>query len=1388
MILTKEGYITSIGLLLPDNSTQQISPGDLRTSLTNLADSVHTFLAGYDIVAKNFASVDSRTTLVGDGAIAKRDLVGRSNRDNSAFGYHALNGNYDGVKNTAIGATALSCNLYGDQNVAVGFNAIAGNTMGSGNVGVGNFTLQSNKKGDFNIAIGHGAGSYIGEDSNYNFYLGAHAVDYDDLCDLEIASGNLPLLFGDLLNRKLGVGGVNTLHDFGTIQSSGDVSPSDNDAFNLGHGSYNWDTAFLSNLSYPSSGDFLFTRHTPTGPSDSNQYTQSTVFVMDTGGKIGINTATPSGDHGVLTVAGNIVPNQTHIHTLGTSDLMWDGFFNDVIISGQLHANDVNYNNINECLYDCKTLHLASSGFCDPDGIAGLTGGGVCGYLSDGSLDGAGFEVHSSGTGYVRDYRYIFKEPDQGLTCLEGDSNYARSRWQSNISIEVTDGQHIQTQRVLSDDRLSLATQSGCHGLFFRTLQNTSGNMTYIGSEDHVGAYTYNQSVNFIGPSGNGDYYLSVGTVDSGVSVGVDLATRISGAMVGFGLENHDDMNTDTNRFAVRTHNNTGKILESINVLRVSGLVGITNISVASGAAPITPATLFNIQGDNSCDVRFSASGLGTSNLDIIGNGNTRASGLQIAYNAATDIVDFSLIRPSGGLGQEFSFMSVINDGSIFIGQTPSGLANSGTIAVREQDSTPDPTDLFGKFYVKPKIVGTSQTQSLYFLDDGDNEFNLVVNNADSSQDGVYGDERGNTYAGTYSPASRPTLSAHHNTTLGHYALNAATTASGNIAIGSGSLQNTATGSENTVVGGGSLFTATAPNNNTIVGTFNVASGADAEGNIVIGHANLQKSLSTPTNCIVIGTGIKASGADTIANSTLAIGHGDAPLIYGSLSDRSFDIKDGSLSIGNSGDRHVLSVSHGLSGVRDVAVIDLKDNVNAAAVSGVIALRFTDSDGDTRQLMEFDHTAAGMSNTPSYVGPATADPRPFVKLEGDMLVRGCVKFADGTYIDSANVQSNFAGTGLRLASVSYGKVMHLEYINLKQAASLTPSVDTGSSYIAVSVSSGTSDLIGRMSLQTLTTYMADGTAAVSANCNHLFTNSNTSIDVVNNSGSVFIGCGAAIGATGWKNAVMIGTEAGVNANTPNPDLLGPETIETPAVFIGYRAGRDADNISNSIFIGTNAGYKAENSDGSIYIGQSAGTDNSMDDSIGIGEHALRGTTGGEGGKKNIEIVAGLLDNERLLYHKGNFTGRLNIQNSIAGYTDQRRVSIGDAVLTPDAPLSARLDHAISGHSGIHNIQTWYCNDTKVAQVTCSGDFESLYNGKVLPQTIEGFTMSGIPCPASYSSPTSGILKTKGVDFIDDTDVYIINRDSTMTVHSGAYVVATRVNREYRPIWVNCSGV
>ena len=676
MILSKSEYIYSINSLLPDNSTQQISPEDIRTTLTNLVDSVPNFLAGHDVNADNISTPSTRTTRVGNLAIGKLGLINRTSTDNSAFGYYSLGANYTGNENTAIGSHALGCNLDGDHNVGVGFNAVAGNVEGSGNIGIGNYTLHTTKKGDFNIAIGHGAGHYIGENSSYNFYVGAHPINSDTLCDIITGSGGPPLLFGDLKNLKLGVN-VDSLHNYGGLQVSGDVSPSATGVFSLGNSNYPWKSV--------------------------NQ------AIYFSGGKVAVGTTWPSGDQGLMTVGGNIVPSQTKVYSIGSRDLsdatknlFWDGYFNDILVSGNAVINDLQYNTINECLYDCKTLHLATSGLCDGSEY-GFHNSAVCGYLNDEGLDGAGFEVHSSGSDYVRDYRFIYKFPDPTIKCLEQDTHFSRSRWLSNISIQIESGKHLQTDRVLGDSKLSLATQSGCYGLFFNSYQ-PSGNRVFLSPEANVsGNYKYVQDVNFIGNSGttvlgNGnplgyDFTVSHGVVDSGVTVAQKFASRINSSMIGFGLEYHDDITNATDRFSTHIYNNQSGVLEAVTILRSgatperSGLFGITNIVRSSGSLPILPETIFNVQASGGCDIRFSSRSGHLDNkdgewfsrtaLELLGNGNTRSSGLHISYNPSGDgatlgntVADFSLIRPSGTTGREIGFMSVSESGYVGIGYT----------------------------------------------------------------------------------------------------------------------------------------------------------------------------------------------------------------------------------------------------------------------------------------------------------------------------------------------------------------------------------------------------------------------------------------------------------------------------------------------------------------------------------------------------------------------------------------------------------------------------------------------------------------------------------------------------------------------------------------------
>ncbi len=517
MILTRAEYLASIESLLPDNSTQEISPLDLRTSLTNLVDSVPSFLAGTTIDTVNFRTPDIRTTIGGSLALTGMDLNGRSSVDNSAFGFAALRNNYHGWYNTAVGSYALGCNLYGRGNTAVGFQALVGNVVGSGNVGIGNYALNNNRRGDFNIAIGHGAGWYHGPEDNYTFSLGSIPVSSGDLCDVDqpVYSGEAPLLYGDLNvnSHRLAVG-TNVLHNHGMVQVSGAVTPSLSGQFDLGKGQVPW-KSINENVHF-------------------------------SGGLVGVG-GQPSGiDDAKMTVYGDLVPSRDKRYALGHPELRWDGYFNDVIISGQIIANDISYNTITNCLYECKTLHLATSGFCDPEGD-GFHNDAVCGFLNDEGLDGAGFEVHSSGTTYRRDYHFLYRFPDPNLNCLPATNSYTRSRWESNISVETVNGASFIGQRLHGRYDTGMTIESGCMGVFIEPSDIDRQRLVVAQEPQFVAQYPTLQDANFIANSGGNDYTVMYGTPESGVKVIQEFASRITSGSTkrGFSVVYHDEMDQE---------------------------------------------------------------------------------------------------------------------------------------------------------------------------------------------------------------------------------------------------------------------------------------------------------------------------------------------------------------------------------------------------------------------------------------------------------------------------------------------------------------------------------------------------------------------------------------------------------------------------------------------------------------------------------------------------------------------------------------------------------------------------------------------------------------------------------------------------------------------------
>ena len=1401
MKLTKNDFISNLNELIPDNGTQQISPLDLRTVITNSIDSTVNFLNGQTISAANLGSPEVTSTRVGSQALGKIDLPGYITSGNSAFGYQSLYGNYQGADNTAIGAFTLGCNLYGDYNVGVGYTALAGNVRGSGNIGLGSHTLQSNKNGDFNIAIGHGAGYYIGDypgylsENSYKLYIASTPINSDTTCDIQAGVGPAPLVYGDLKTLKFGIA-TKTLHSHGTLQVSGDVAPTESGSFNLGNSAYPWGSV---NESIHFSGD-----------------------------KIGIGTSTPSGNEGLVTVAGSIVPSQYGTYTLGNSNLAWDGYFNDITVSGAAHIVDLDYVTKEQWIYEALTLHLGASGGATVGGgvFTGEPYGPIRGYLDDDGVDGAGFILHTSGSDYQRDYKFMYKSPDMSLTCLESDSVFSRGRWYSNISLEVENGRHIKTDRIMADDSLSLVSRSGCYGLFINTDQLSGGNKVHLGPESYIDDYTYSSDINFYGNPSGTDFDVSTIAVESGVKVSHSLLSRarLSNPR-GFELAYHDESDTSKDRFAITSKYRNGPTYEPLIIMldkEADGIFGLTDLEHADPLYRV-PKAMFHIQSTGNCDVRLSSHVASRKARIQLTRGSERATGVELSYEP--DIFDVSLLKPNGSTGTASGVMSVSSTG-VVIGSTqveyasrlstpatplvvshPS--ANSGTISLREQSSSPTNIAGFGSIFVKPYTHG-GQQQSLFFRDDYNTEFNLIQDPEDPSGNLVYVDINRNTHAGIHSPYSRVSITNYDNTTYGYTALSGVTTGLKNTAIGSAASALNTTGHENVSVG----YLASHKNS---TGKYNVVVGSQAARGYEGDNFN---------GCIVIG--YRAAHNRQIPDSSLLIGTGNRPLVSGSLSSRDFAIDNGSLSVFNRTGNQTLkfrtvnkstSYLDGPGGMyfyeqrrgdetsSDVAVIDVVDNDSTEfSQLGGMSLAFTKSDGQSGILMNFRHNADTMDYS-SVTYHSNATDRPYAEVLGDLRLVGDIKFSDGTYLQSASTISTSGGYGISLNTRNGVALYDLDFTGLTNALSINSSIDTENSFVSISIPSGVSETqtVTKLSIQGLTDLVESGFAAVSDNCNMLFTENDASIDASKNNRSVFIGCEAGAAATGWRNSVMIGTQAGQNATFSGNPNIHTDGIDSHTIFLGHAAGRDADNTQFSTFIGPNAGKGAVGSKRSMFMGSYAGAFSSCSNSIGLGEDALKSSPGGniQVGSGNIEIVTpydpSYHSNERLFANTTSESARINIGNVFAGDMWQKRLSIGQATLSPLSVLDVNHSPQLTpdGHTGLDHIQRWNSEVTTQAAVSthrCSGFMEvDPYGGDTLrPLFIEGFVKTQISAAPSQVGARSGLMDiynstSPGGDLINtNEDIYIVNRDRYSVIPANVYVVAVRVGCEYRPMFVGCS--
>lgn len=1024
MILSKSQLVENIVTEISDNSTGQISPHDIRHNLLDIIDSVHLLTIGNNLNASNFATPATRTTRAGESTLEKLGFEGYFSVDNSAFGYAALKSNYQGVRNTAIGSHALNCNIYGEDNAALGHSSLGGNTVGIGNVGLGNYALHRNKSGNFNVAIGHGAGYYADKDTSNKLYVASHPVDAQYLCDNPDGSGLIPLLYGDFSTRKIGVG-VRSLNSYGALQVEGNIVASSGQVFDIGHEANRWQALYLS-----SGINF---------DDDTNIYYSSAQQ---------------------LSISASIKPTETSLYDLGLAGYRWNnGYFNNIDIAGTATIN--RFTSIEHCNYTCKTLTLAAS-----EGLYAIDGGGPnsiedyayqyenvaenCGYLNDIALSGAGFQINSSGstngTPYFRTYSFTFVPPNTDLSCISTSgsiSNYDRSYWKSNISLNIESGRHLKTDRIIHHNDINIVNNA-CYGIFTRGKKIFISPSGHSYSSSNAGTQTYNLISDNLDYSDQG---LVIAARESGVSVGQRFLTGVKSKVIdpstlqeklrGFEIQYIDDSNSQivgqfTDRLVIGSYNNTSDFVNGLTIMKDSldnGVVGITNLKPI--AKYILPETTLNIRSINNAVARLTAENQSDTKaaIQLLGGSNCLENGLELEYYNLSGIADLSMYKDSGktvfarfyenntiGL---FTSSGVSNE-MLTIGDT---YYNNVKISLHENNSDPISTPKYAKLYVKPKSR-TYQSQSIFAMDSSGNIHDLIVNKMDSLDGrGLYTDNTGNTYGGLRCTARREVKnpSTINNTCLGYYVF---TSGLGfdNTIIGAYAGSGIVNGYANTVIGSNSSKNTTNNHNNIVIGhnAFNLTSG-NADHNIIIGNSGIGTRINSSYNFLL------GANADLI-------------LLQGTLGP-SNSVK--SLSMPSGGKFSIFDSTNTDSLLLKANTIEVVDGGGNNYPDNTLNFRFTGN--QSADLLVMNHASSPMNNVPAYESPNIA--RPYAQLNGDLRIKGAIRFSDFTSLDSAEFLSDIdvlqSGLAVAQENLDYLNNSFIEgYVPQAIVAPTNPSVPT----------------------------------------------------------------------------------------------------------------------------------------------------------------------------------------------------------------------------------------------------------------------------------------------------------------------------------------------------------
>ena len=293
------------------------------------------------------------------------------------------------------------------------------------------------------------------------------------------------------------------------------------------------------------------------------------------------------------------------------------------------------------------------------------------------------------------------------------------------------------------------------------------------------------------------------------------------------------------------------------------------------------------------------------------------------------------------------------------------------------------------------------------------------------------------------------------------------------------------------------------------------------------------------------------------------------------------------------------------------------------------------------------------------------------------------------------------------------------------------------------------------------------------------------------------------------------------------------------VAIGYNAGSGNTAGNNNVYIGNSAGQYIASGDNNIIIGRNAHAINSAnyqgdyniiigsevlslthsgDYNLAIGhgsdsDHLIRGVMGPTNNDKRVDLQYGNLYLHKstdqikqniLINHSGikvndilsnrypeqafsiNFTAASGNDLLVLSHSGALPVS-GTATYATENPArpygqfnsDVRIKGAIRFSDSTSLDSAEFLQDIPVLQSGVAANTAALSN-----IFIEGFVSSEIKAPLDPSLPTSGYLISKDANWQNQSSFLIKNRDVTSSIHSGAYVIAIKINNEYRPIWIS----